>query len=168
MSATETSNVTFLVRKRLEEDEARIRHRLGLVLWQTGQDLDEAREHLDRSATILESIRRQPKHSTEKLDLYDLQTECFELLQRILVTLGRENEALLIAERARTRAFNDLLYDRKANSGKGAQNANNVTTPGKKNSIELSSPSTVNEVVNLVNRQKASVLYSSFSYEVLK
>ena len=163
MSATETSNVTFLVRKRLEEDEARIRHRLGLVLWQTGQDLDEAREHLDRSATILESIRRQPKHSTEKLDLYDLQTECFELLQRILVTLGRENEALLIAERARTRAFNDLLYDRKANSGKGAQNANNVTTPGKKNSIELSSPSTVNEVVNLVNRQKASVLYYSIA-----
>ena len=163
LTAAESSNVTPSVRKKLEEDEARIRHRLGLVLWQTGQDLDEARQHLDQSATILETIRRQPKHSTEKLDLYDLQTECYELLQRILVTLERENEALIIAERARTRAFIDLLYDRKANSGKVNQSNNNTANSTKKHSIEPCSPSSVAEVVNLVNRQKASVLYYSIA-----
>ena len=163
LSAAESSNLNAPMRKKLDEDEARIRHRLGLVLWQTGQELDEAREHLDQSATILEGIRRQPKQSTEKLDLYDLQTECYELLQRILVTLNRENEALIIAERARTRAFVDLLHDRKANNGKANSNNNNAGSQNKKQSIESCSPSSVAEVVNLVNRQKASVLYYSIA-----
>ena len=101
-------------------------------MWQTGQELDEAREHLDQSATILEGIRRQPKQSTEKLDLYDLQTECYELLQRILVTLNRENEALIIAERARTRAFVDLLHERKANNGKTSNDNINTGNQTKK------------------------------------
>ena len=87
---------------------------------------------------------------SNKLDLYDLQTECYELLQRILVTLKRENEALIIAERARTRAFVDLLYDRKTNSGKVHQNNNNYANSTKKHSIEPCSPSSVAEVVNLV------------------
>ena len=132
-------------------------------MWQTGQELDEAREHLDQSATILEGIRRQPKQSTEKLDLYDLQTECYELLQRILVTLNRENEALIIAERARTRAFVDLLHERKANNGKISSNNNNTGNQTKKQQVESCSPSSVAEVVNLVNRQKASVLYYSIA-----
>ena len=163
LSVAESPNLTLLIRKSLEEDEARIRHRLGLVLWQTGQELDEARLHLDQSATILELIRRQPKHSTQKLDLYDLQTECYSLLQRILVTLGREDEALLIAERARTRAFVDLIHDRKTNASKTTQTLNSTTNPTKKQSLESCSPSTVAEVVNLVNRQKASVLYYSIA-----
>ena len=162
LSATEPPNVTAIVRKRLAEDEARIRHRLGLVLWQTGQDLEEARQHLDQSATILESIRKQSKHSNQKLELYDLQTECYELLQRILVTLQRENEALIVAERARTRAFVDLVQDRKINTSKSAQN-NNTTNNNKKIATELNCPSSVTEVVNLVNRQKASVLYFSIA-----
>ena len=165
LSATEPTNVPGSMCKRLEEDEAKIRHRLGLVLWQTGQDLDDARQHLDKSATILESIRRQPKQSSQKLDLFDLQTECYALLQRILVALERENEALVIAERARTRAFIDLVQDRKIATGRngGGQNQSGAANSSKKNSADFTSPSTVADVVNLVNRQIASVLYFSLA-----
>ena len=133
-----------------KEDEARIRHRLGLALWQNG-DLEEARSQLDTAGGLFEVIRRDVKGSAEfKLSLYDLQTACYQSLQRILVLLGRENEALLVAEKSRNRAFVDLLYERQSKKNKN---------PPK---VE-SGPRSVEDLEKLVNRQKATVLYFSLA-----
>ena len=93
--------------------------RLGMALWQQNLELEEAKVHLDKAALILEMVRREtsalPKvvdgrmATNYKLTLFDIQTQCYQALQRVLVTLGKENEALVIAERARIRAFVDLL-----------------------------------------------------------
>ena len=101
--------------------------RLGMALWQQNLELEEAKVHLDKSALILEMVRREtssnlPKivdgrmATNYKLTLFDIQTQCYQALQRILVTLGKENEALVIAERARIRAFVDLLQTTKDNN----------------------------------------------------
>ena len=140
--------VTPVTRK---EDEARIRHRLGLALWQNN-DLEAARGQLDIASRAFQAIRREVKGSAEfKISLYDLQTACYQSLQRILVLLGRENEALLVAEKSRNRAFVDLLHERHSKKNKGS-------VP----KVEAE-PETVEELEKLVNRQKASVLYFSLA-----
>lgn len=63
------------------EEEARIRHRLGLALWDNGQ-LEMAYVHLDQAASLLEIIRKESTGSTDyKLSLFDLQTASYQALQ---------------------------------------------------------------------------------------
>ena len=63
------------------EDEAKIRHRLGLALWGHGS-LEEAQHHLYRAAELFENIRRDALISTDyKLSLFDLQTASYQALQ---------------------------------------------------------------------------------------
>ena len=133
------------------EDEAKLRHRLGLALWQS-KDLEGAREQLDAAAALFESIRHEVKGSPDvKLSFYDLQTACYHSLQRVLVLLGLENEALVVAERSRTRAFIDLLVERQANKQRLSRKFDDNT------------PKSVQEIEKLVNRQKAVVLYYSLA-----
>lgn len=66
------------------EEEARIRHRLGLALWGNGQ-LEQAQAQLEQAACLLESIRRETRGSSDyKLSLFDLQTASYQALQVIL------------------------------------------------------------------------------------
>ncbi|XP_068190666.1 tetratricopeptide repeat protein 28 isoform X2 [Antennarius striatus] len=132
------------------EDEAKIRHRLGLSLWASG-NLEEAQHQLYRASVIFETIRHETQLSTDyKLSLFDLQTSSYQALQRVLVSLGRHDEALAIAERGRTRAFADLLVERQ----KGSQQAA---------SIEPYIPVTVEHILETVNSQRAMVLYFSLA-----
>lgn len=63
------------------EDEAKIRHRLGLALWGHG-DLESAQQQLYRASDLFESIRRDARGSSEyKLCLFDLQTASYQALQ---------------------------------------------------------------------------------------
>lgn len=94
------------------EEEAKARHRLGLALWAQG-DISAAASQLERAAAMLEALRKEAKDPDARLALYDLQTACYQVLQKVLVALGRTSEALLAAERARSRALNDLLEQRK-------------------------------------------------------
>ncbi|XP_031157096.1 tetratricopeptide repeat protein 28 isoform X2 [Sander lucioperca] len=132
------------------EDEAKIRHRLGLSLW-AGGNLDEAQHQLYRASVLFETIRHETQHSTDnKLSLFDLQTSSYQALQRVLVSLGRHDEALAIAERGRTRAFADLLVERQ----KGSQQAA---------SADPYIPVTVEHILETVNGQRAMVLYYSLA-----
>ncbi|KAK8735667.1 hypothetical protein OTU49_005256 [Cherax quadricarinatus] len=134
------------------EDEAKIRHRLGMALWGHG-DLEAAQTQLDRAAHLLDTIRREARGSQDyRLSLFDLQTASYQALQRVLVGLGRNEDALLVAERGRTRAFVDLLFERQGG-----------TTTSRASRIEDSTPSTVDQIIDIVNRQKASVLYYSIA-----
>lgn len=132
------------------EDEAKIRHRLGLSLWASG-NLEEAQHQLYRASALFETIRHETQHSTDyKLSLFDLQTSSYQALQRVLVSLGRHDEALAIAERGRTRAFADLLVERQ----KGTQQAAGT---------DPCIPVTIEQILDTVNGQKATVLYYSLA-----
>ncbi|XP_036385716.1 tetratricopeptide repeat protein 28 [Megalops cyprinoides] len=129
------------------EDEAKIRHRLGLSLWASG-NLEEAQHQLYRASALFETIRHEAQHSTDyKLSLFDLQTSSYQALQRVLVSLGHHDEALAVAERGRTRAFADLLVERQT----GQQDSDPYT------------PVTVDHILDTVNGQRALVLYFSLA-----
>uniref|UniRef100_A0A4W4DN26 Tetratricopeptide repeat protein 28 n=1 Tax=Electrophorus electricus TaxID=8005 RepID=A0A4W4DN26_ELEEL len=129
------------------EDEAKIRHRLGLSLWASG-NLEEAQHQLYRASVLFETIRHEAQHSTDyKLSLFDLQTSSYQALQRVLVSLGHHDEALAVAERGRTRAFADLLVERQT----GTQDSDPYT------------PVTVEHILDTVNGQRALVLYFSLA-----
>ncbi|XP_063171659.1 tetratricopeptide repeat protein 28 isoform X2 [Candoia aspera] len=129
------------------EDEARIRHGLGLSLWASG-NLEEAQHQLYRASALFETIRHEARLSVDyKLSLFDLQTSSYQALQRVLVTLGHHDEALAVAERGRTRAFADLLVERQT----GQQDSDPY------------SPVTVDQVLETVNGQRGLVLYYSLA-----
>nr|XP_028566909.1 LOW QUALITY PROTEIN: tetratricopeptide repeat protein 28 [Podarcis muralis] len=129
------------------EDEARIRHGLGLSLWASG-NLEEAQHQLYRASALFETIRHEVQLSTDyKLSLFDLQTSSYQALQRVLVSLGHHDEALAVAERGRTRAFADLLVERQT----GQQESDPY------------SPVTVDQVLEVVNGQRGLVLYYSLA-----
>ncbi|KAL8575874.1 hypothetical protein ACOMHN_014879 [Nucella lapillus] len=138
--------------QRRREDEAKIRHRLGLALLGCGQ-LGECQRQLHMAADLFETIRRDSQCSSDyKLSLFDLQTACYQALQRVLVSLGRHDEALVVAERACTRAFIDLLLERQA----GSAGLFNGTT------MDLT-PITLEHMTATVARQKALVLCFSLA-----
>ncbi|XP_048412290.1 tetratricopeptide repeat protein 28 isoform X4 [Stegostoma tigrinum] len=127
------------------EDEAKIRHRLGLSLW-VSRNLEEAQHQLYRASALFENIRHEAQHSTDyKLSLFDLQTSSYQALQRVLVSLGRHDEALAVAERGRTRAFADLLVERQT----GQQESDPLT------------PVTIDQILEAINNQRSLVLYYS-------
>lgn len=71
----------------------------------------------------------------------------------MLVGLGRKDEALLVAERGRTRAFVDLLLERQGYVE--GSNSNQLKYDATPNSVE--------QLVDIVNRQRACVLYYSLA-----
>ncbi|XP_023816436.1 tetratricopeptide repeat protein 28 isoform X2 [Oryzias latipes] len=134
----------------LKEDEAKIRHGLGLSLWAAG-NLEDAQHQLYRASALFEMIRNETQHNVEyKLSLFDLETSSYQALQRVLVSLGRHDEALAVAERGRTRAFADLLVER--------QKGSRQTTKA-----DAYVPVTVEQILETVNGQKAMVLYFSLA-----
>ncbi|XP_060048527.1 tetratricopeptide repeat protein 28 isoform X2 [Erinaceus europaeus] len=129
------------------EDEAKIRHGLGLSLWASG-NLEEAQHQLYRASALFETIRHEAQLSTDyKLSLFDLQTSSYQALQRVLVSLGHHDEALAVAERGRTRAFVDLLVERQT----GQQDSDPY------------SPVTMDQILEMVNGQRGLVLYYSLA-----
>lgn len=75
--------LTIAEQLRRREDEAKIRHRLGLALWGSG-NLEECQKQMNTAADLFETIRRESQCSSEyKLSLFDLQTACYQALQVI-------------------------------------------------------------------------------------
>ncbi|GAB1599212.1 tetratricopeptide repeat protein 28-like isoform X1 [Argonauta hians] len=136
------------------EDEAKIRYRLGLSLWGQGQ-LEECQQQLFQAADLFEMIRRESYNSSEyKLSLFDLQTACYQALQRVLVAVDCHEEALVVAERACTRAFIDLLLERQSNLLSGLVRS------------ELNhdlQPITLDQILGIVSQQNNIVLSYSIA-----
>lgn len=82
------------------DDTARLRHRLGLVYWEIGE-ATSAVEHLEKAAALFESLDGcysfKPKQPTKD----ELLAQTYRLLQKVLVSLERPEEALTWAERSR-------------------------------------------------------------------
>ncbi|CAH1132763.1 unnamed protein product [Ceutorhynchus assimilis] len=134
------------------DEEAKIRNRLGLALYANG-DLEGAQKQLESATQLLESIRREIRNSSEyKLSLFELQSSSYQVLQKVLVTLNRCDDALVTAERGRNRAFVDLLLERQGLEQK----------PKNKNSSILGI-NTLDQLKDIVNRQRAAAIYYSIA-----
>ncbi|XP_071946339.1 tetratricopeptide repeat protein 28-like [Antedon mediterranea] len=130
-----------------KEDEAKIRHRLGLALW-SNKELEEAQHQLYRAADIFEGLRREIQNGSEyKISLFDTQSACYQALQKVLVELKRTDEALVVAERGKTRAFIDLLLERQMDSTE----------------VTDTTPLTKDQILDAVNQQESAVLYYSIA-----
>lgn len=135
-----------------KEEEARIRNRLGLALW-SNNDLDGAQKQLEAATHLLETIRRETRNTNEyKLSLFELQSSSYQILQRVLVSLNRSEDALVIAERGRNRAFVDLLLERQGLSESKTKH---------KTKLDDLTPNNLDQLKDIVNRQRASVIYYS-------
>ena len=73
------------------------------------------------------------------------------LFQRVLVALNRTDEALVVAERGRTRAFIDLLLERQHTGDSSWYN-----------SVD-SAPVTLEHMLDITSKQSAAVLYYSLA-----
>ncbi|XP_071443187.1 tetratricopeptide repeat protein 28, partial [Hetaerina americana] len=112
-----------------------------------------ANRHLHHRQIATSNAPQPSSISDYRLALFDLQTASYQALQRVLVALGHPEEALLVAERARIRALSDLHLERQ---GSGEERA---AAP----SSRTMCPNSVEQLVDLVNRQRASVLYFSLA-----
>lgn len=75
------------------------------------------------------------------------------VFQRVLVALDRPEETLLVAERARTRAFIDLVLERQNLPSQSDSWYNGVD----------SSPVTMETIQSTIDQQKCAVLYYSLA-----
>ncbi|KAH8270576.1 hypothetical protein KR018_012028 [Drosophila ironensis] len=126
------------------EEEAKIRHQLGLALRSSG-DAEGARLQLETAAQLLESVRQEQRSPETRVALYDLQTSCYHLLQQLLVALNRNEDALVAAERCKARGGAECLN---AEGGK----------------TQLADSEAIQEAVN---RSRMPVLYYSLAGEQL-
>ncbi|KAH8274342.1 hypothetical protein KR044_003232, partial [Drosophila immigrans] len=139
------------------EEEAKIRHQLGLALRSSG-DAEGARIQLETAAQLLESVRQEQRSPEARLALYDLQTSCYHLLQQLLVALQRNEDALVAAERC------------KARNGADAKASNGVAASGAAASATTStstSTADIEAILEAVNRARMPVLYYSLAGEQL-
>ncbi|KAG5680211.1 hypothetical protein PVAND_009736 [Polypedilum vanderplanki] len=89
------------------EEESKIRYCLSLSLL-ASNDKEEARSQIEHATQILESIRLADQRSLQsRNELYALQTQCYQTLTHILVELGKEEDALITAEKCRARIISD-------------------------------------------------------------
>ncbi|XP_043647206.1 tetratricopeptide repeat protein 28 [Drosophila teissieri] len=126
------------------EEEAKIRHQLGLALRSSG-DAEGAHIQLETAAQLLESVRHEQRSPETRQALYDLQTSCYQLLQVLLVALNRNEDALVAAERCKARGGADAV------SGEGSK-------------VPLADSETIQETVD---RGRSTVLYYSLAGDQL-
>ncbi|KPJ21684.1 Tetratricopeptide repeat protein 28 [Papilio machaon] len=143
------------------DEEAKVRHRLGFALWASGE-LEEAREQLAAALAGLEAGSRHRDRTTAPL-----YTSTHHALQRVLVELGRHPEALVVAERGRCRSL-DVLAEKQPGTLNQANlelhtAQRNMPEEANKERPELWSPSNVEQILEVVNKQKAPVLYYSLA-----
>jgi CHAT domain-containing protein len=87
-------------------------NRLGDIFFHSGNFL-EAEKQLSSSVEILESLRIGLEFN-DKVSLMETQVETYRNLQKTLVALRKTNDALLVSERFRARAFTELISSRQS------------------------------------------------------
>lgn len=118
---------------------------IGVVLIASG-DNENARSQLETSAQILESVRFEQRSPEARTALFDLQTKCYHILQRTLVAMGRNEEALVAAERCKSRPAHD-------------------SSPSRKTLI--TNKTATESIFDIVNRAKTNVIYFSLAGDEL-
>jgi CHAT domain-containing protein len=80
----------------------------GYTMLQMG-DLVNAEKTVGQSIQILENVRSQLQEDRYKISLFDTRLFSYRLLQQIRIAANQPEEALVVAEQGRSRAFAELL-----------------------------------------------------------
>ncbi|MFN6468685.1 MAG: CHAT domain-containing protein [Nostoc sp. SerVER01] len=108
------------------QGEADSLNNLGDTLLKTNQ-FTEAETKLRAAIQIYESIREDLGDSdTNKVSIFETQARTYRLLQEVLVALNKIEDALVIAEKGRARAFVELLTRRLTTNFKGISQVNSL------------------------------------------
>lgn len=99
---------------------------------------------METAAEVLESVRYEQRSPDARTALFDLQTACYHTLQKTLVAMNRNEEALVAAERCKAR------------------------TNGDTNGYSTRKPLTCSETIfDIVNKSKTNVIYFSLADDEL-
>lgn len=119
---------------------------LGIAVYQMG-NLSEAEQLLYQGMQVWESLRTGLK-DTDKISLSSEQTRIYYLLQLALIGQEKVEEALLIAERGRARAFAELLSQRFSTQAQ-----------------EFPTPLTIKQIQQIAQLQNATLVEYSIAYD---
>jgi CHAT domain-containing protein len=110
--ALETYNNALKIAQTIDDAATigKIYHRIGQLQLQLKQP-QAATTSLTKAAETWEQLRTNLA-DLDKISLQETQAETYRLLQQALITTNQPNQALVAAERGRTRAFVDLLTRR--------------------------------------------------------
>ena len=98
----------------------------GITLYNLANDLielgklPEAEKNLFTAIEVFESLREKlGKNDAYKVSIFEDQAHTYRLLEEVLINQKKYDEALVISERGRARAFVDLLASRLSANAKG-------------------------------------------------
>ncbi|XP_050523379.1 tetratricopeptide repeat protein 28-like isoform X2 [Daktulosphaira vitifoliae] len=128
------------------DKEGHIRFKLGMTLLADGQT-DAARGHLEQAFDLLDNALNMGTYENHQ-SIVGLRHECYQALLMVLIQLNRYEEGLLISEKYKIR-------DKFLLHGKIKPTSESM----KINSID--------NLFDIVNKQKASVLYFSLASDCL-
>ncbi len=85
---------------------------LGAVFFKSGQ-AEKAEDQIFQSIKVWETVRSElGNNDINKISIFEQQANTYRLLQKVLIAQNKYNEALEISDRARARAFVELLAQR--------------------------------------------------------
>ncbi|GAA6622323.1 CHAT domain-containing protein [Scytonema sp. NUACC26] len=120
---------------------------LGLSYLNFGQS-KPAEQYLRDAITVLESQReRLGNNHTFKVSLFDTQAHTYRLLQQALIAQKQSDNALVIAERGRARAFAELIIEQQQ--------------------LSSSPPPNLSQIRLVAKQQKATIVYYSIAWNHL-
>jgi len=129
--------------------EALSLNNLGLVLFQSG-NLTAAETHLKQGMKVFESLR-VGLEDTQKISIFEKQSNTYKNLQQVLVAQNKTHEALETSERGRARALVQLLQQ--------------DSSPQSDTPLPLEYPS-LEQIKQIARKQDATIVeYSIISYE---
>lgn len=114
-----------------------------MALWSLN-DLEVAQSHLQRSVDLLESQQRH-EMSGNAMQSQVQSMQSYEALCKVLIALNRNNDALIIAERSRTRPLMN-----------------------EKQGFRLSSITSSEQIVDMAKGQNAAILYYSLTSDGMR
>ncbi|BAY66438.1 TPR repeat-containing protein [Calothrix brevissima NIES-22] len=126
---------------------------LGVAFYKQG-NLSAAEKTLYEGIKVYEFLRDKNLADTNKVSLFDIQSNTYRNLQQVLIAQNKTDAALEIAERGRARAFVELLASRVSTNNKQADK-----------SLE---PPTIAEIKQIAKQQNATLVQYSIIYDEFK
>ena len=123
---------------------------LGLTYYKQG-NLTLAESTLTKSIKVKESLRGRELKDNQKVLFFDIQKRTYPILQQVLIAQNKYDAALEISERARGRAFVELIASR--------------LSP---NSKESPQPPNIQEIKQIAKQQNSTLVEYSIIYDEFK
>ncbi len=124
---------------------------LGFTYYKQGK-LNLAESTLIEGIKVYESLRGRELKDSEKVSIFETQSNTYKFLQQVLVAQNKSTAALEISERGRGRAFVELLASR-------------LSTKPQEQSPK---PPNINEIKQIAKQQNSTLVQYSIIYDEFK